>query len=249
MREIVLDTETTGLDPMLQHRIVEIGAVELINHVPSGRSFHRYLNPERDMPPDAFAIHGLSSEFLSKHPVFSAIVDELMEFLAEDRLVIHNAAFDVGFLEWELQRLGRAGIARSRVVDTLTLARQRHPTGANSLDGLCRRYGIDNTRREKHGALLDAELLAEVYLELMGGRQASLILSAGGGYRGRQSFGETRRASPRPTPLPPRLSQIEIDAHAVLVGSLGSGAIWLSYVGASVQHPAGPSAGGDRIAT
>lgn len=228
MREIVLDTETTGLDPAAGHRIVEIGAVELVNHLPSGRVFHKYLNPERDMPLEAFAVHGLSSEFLSRHPVFSAIVDELVEFLGEDRLVIHNAAFDIAFLEWELKEVGRAGIARPRIVDTLALARQRHPMGANSLDGLCRRYGIDNTRREKHGALLDAELLAEVYIELLGGRQASLVLSAGPGRQARQSFGETRRA-PRPTPLPPRLGEAEIAAHAALVATLGPDALWLSY--------------------
>lgn len=226
LREIVLDTETTGLSPALGHRVVEIGAVELINHIPSGKVFHKYLNPERDMPEEAFAIHGLSAEFLGAHPVFSAIVDEFEQFLAADRLIIHNASFDVGFLEWELKALGRQGFAPERIVDTLALARQRHPTGANSLDGLCRRYGIDNTRREKHGALLDAELLAEVYLELIGGRQASLVLSSASAAR---VVATAARRGPRPSPLPPRLTDEEAAAHAALVATLGPEALWLAY--------------------
>ncbi|MGE0211693.1 MAG: DNA polymerase III subunit epsilon [Parvibaculaceae bacterium] len=229
MREIVLDTETTGLDPASGHRIVEIGAVELINHIPSGRTFHAYVNPERDMPAEAFAVHGLTAEFLSAQRVFAAIADEFEGFVGIDRLVIHNAAFDVGFLDWELRLLGRAPIARARIVDTLALARQRHPTSPNSLDALCRRYGIDNARREKHGALLDAELLAAVYLELVGGRQASLALAAA-----RMSVGDPRqveiaRRSPRPVPLPSRLTADEEAAHARLVGTLGARALWLKF--------------------
>ncbi len=237
LREIVLDTETTGLDPALGHRIVEIGAVELINHIPSGRTFHRYLNPERDMPQEAFAVHGLSSEFLSRHPIFSGIAEELEDFLGMDRLVIHNAAFDVAFLEWELKTLGRRGIDRLRVVDTLALARQRHPMGANSLDGLCRRYGIDLSRRELHGALLDAQLLAEVYLELIGGRQASLTLAMAGSGRLAERALAARRG-PRPIALPSRLTPTEVAAHDALVASLGNEALWLGYLAAEIRQPA-----------
>lgn len=229
IREIVLDTETTGLDPASGHRIVEIGAVELINHIPSGRTFHAYINPERDMPAEAFAVHGLSLEFLSAHRVFSAIADEFESFIGIDRLVIHNAAFDVGFLDWELKLLGRGPIARERIVDTLALARQRHPTSPNSLDALCRRYGIDNTRREKHGALLDAELLAAVYLELVGGRQTSLALAAASVAAGDPRRIEFTRRSPRPVPLAPRLTPEEIAAHARLVGTLGAEALWREF--------------------
>lgn len=174
IREIVLDTETTGLDPAAGHRIVEIGAVELINHVPSGRTFHAYVNPERDVPAEASAVHGLSTAFLRDHPCFSVIVDALEAFILADRLVIHNAQFDLGFLNAELVRLGRATLGAERAICTLTLARQRHAMASNSLDALCKRYGIDTSRRSKHSALLDAELLASVYLELIGGRQASL---------------------------------------------------------------------------
>ena len=176
MREIVLDTETTGLDPYQGHRLVEIGCIELINRFPSGQSFHRYLNPERDMPAEAFAVHGLSTEFLRDKPPFAEIVDELIEFIGDAPLVAHNAMFDLGFLNAELERAGKMLVARERLVDTLLLARRKHPAGPNRLDDLCARYGIDNSRRTKHGALLDAEILAEVYLELIGARQAQLIL-------------------------------------------------------------------------
>ena len=176
MREIVLDTETTGLDPYQGHRLVEIGCIELINRFPSGQSFHRYLNPERDMPAEAFAVHGLSAEFLRDKPPFAEIADELIEFIGDAPLVAHNAMFDLGFLNAELERAGKMLVARERLVDTLLLARRKHPAGPNRLDDLCARYGIDNSRRTKHGALLDAEILAEVYLELIGARQAQLIL-------------------------------------------------------------------------
>ena len=229
IREIVLDTETTGLDPASGHRVVEIGAVELINHIPSGRTFHAYINPERDMPAEAFAVHGLSREFLSGHRVFAAIADEFEAFIGLDRLVIHNAAFDVGFLDWELKLLGRGPIGRERIVDTLALARQRHPTSPNSLDALCRRYGIDNTKREKHGALLDAELLAAVYLELVGGRQTSLALAAASVVAGDPRQIAVTRRDPRPVPLPSRLTAVEEEAHARLVASLGGNALWLAF--------------------
>ena len=177
MREIVLDTETTGLDPAQGHRLVEVGCIELLNRIPTGAVFHAYLNPERDMPAEAFAIHGLSSEFLKGHKRFADIVDEFLAFIGDAPLVIHNAGFDHGFLCAELKRVERALIARERLVDTLLLARRKHPAGPNRLDDLCARYGIDNSRRTKHGALLDAEILAEVYLELIGARQAQLGLA------------------------------------------------------------------------
>src|SRR3977135_2658106 len=180
MREIVFDTETTGLDPAQGHRVIEIGAIELVNRFPSGKTFHRYLNPERDVPAEAFAVHGLSGEFLKDKPLFAAVVEELIGFLGDAPLVAHNALFDLGFLNAELTRAGKALVARERLVDTLMLARRKHPAGPNRLDDLCSRYGIDNSRRSKHGALLDAEILAEVYIELIGGRQASLGLVESG---------------------------------------------------------------------
>lgn len=178
MREIVLDTETTGLDPATGDRVVEIGAVELLNGVPSGESFHVYINPERDMPEGAFRVHGLSAEFLSGHPVFAAIAQDFLAFIGSDRLVIHNAEFDVKFLNAEFARLGLPPIPPQNVLDSLAVARRKHPGAANSLDALCSRYGVDSSRRKKHGALLDAELLAEVYLAMTGG-QATLALDAG----------------------------------------------------------------------
>jgi DNA polymerase-3 subunit epsilon len=176
-REIVLDTETTGLDPNSGHRVVEIGCVELVNHMPSGKTFHRYINPERDMPEQAFAVHGLSISFLEEHPVFAAHAEELVDFLGDAPLVIHNAAFDMGFLNAELARLDMPALETTRAIDTMLIARQKFPGAQASLDALCRRFEIDNSARTKHGALLDAELLAEVYLELIGAREPSLALS------------------------------------------------------------------------
>jgi len=178
MREIVLDTETTGLDPATGHRIVEVACLELVNHIPTGRHFQRYINPDRDMPPDAFAVHGLSAEFLGDKPRFAEIVEDLVQFIGDAPLVMHNAEFDVRFLNAELLRLGRPPLPTPSVVDTLQMARQRFPGAPISLDALCRRFAVDNTGRTKHGALLDAELLADVYLELVGGRQAGLELNA-----------------------------------------------------------------------
>lgn len=228
MREIVLDTETTGLDPAQGHRLVEVGCIELLNRIPTGATFHHYLNPERDMPAEAFAIHGLSSEFLRDKPRFADIADAFLEFIADAPLVIHNAGFDHGFLCAELKRIERALIARERLVDTLMLARRKHSAGPYSLDALCGRYGINNSRRTKHGALLDAELLAEVYLELIGGRQAQLGLGElvernGAGHDGTVVLRE------RPAPLTPRLSEDERAAHAAFVASLGEEALWLRY--------------------
>jgi DNA polymerase III subunit epsilon len=229
MREIVFDTETTGLDPLQGHRLVEIGCVELVNRFPSGRFFHRYFNPERDMPAEAFAVHGLSVEFLKDKPRFGDIADELAAFIEDAPLVAHNALFDLSFLNAELERCTKPIVGRDRLVDTLMLARRRHPAGPNRLDDLCLRYGIDNSRRTKHGALLDAELLAEVYIELVGGRQASLIL-VDTGARSRTSSGRRNAAAPRrPIPIAPRLNETELAAHAQFIARMGDKAIWLDY--------------------
>jgi DNA polymerase III subunit epsilon len=225
MREIVLDTETTGLDPLTGDRIVEIGAIELVNHMPTGRTWHRYINPERDMPAEAFAVHGLSADFLRPHPVFARVVDDFLGFVAEARLVIHNAAFDMKFLNAELARSKRPILPLGRAIDTLDLARRRFPGAQNSLDALCRRFGVDNAGRTLHGALLDSQLLAEVYLELIGGRQPGLTLSV---VQSGDRDGEATAWSPPPRarPLASRLSAAEAAAHARLVEELGPDALW-----------------------
>jgi DNA polymerase III subunit epsilon len=228
MREIVLDTETTGLDPQDGHRLVEIGCVELVNRIPSGQTFHRYFNPERGMPAEAFAVHGLSGEFLKDKFFFAEVADELIAFLGDAPLVIHNAAFDIGFLNAELERAGRSLIARERTVDTLLIARRKHPGGSNRLDDLCSRYAIDNSRRSKHGALLDAELLAEVYVELIGARQAQLVLSQAA--MPGQAFGEPIIVRERPVPLVAAVTAEERVAHRAFIATLGANAIWHDYV-------------------
>jgi DNA polymerase-3 subunit epsilon len=228
MREIVLDTETTGLDPFQGHRVVEVGCIELVNRFPTGRTFHRYLNPERDMPTEAFAVHGLSADFLKDKPCFSEVAEELLGFLGDAPLVIHNAAFDLGFLNAELERLGRGTLGRERLVDTLILARRKHPGGANRLDDLCTRYGIDNSRRTKHGALLDAEILAEIYLELIGARQAQLGLGEVAASDIAGVVNMLRQA--RPVPLAPRLTAEEVAAHDAFLTNLGASAIWDEYL-------------------
>jgi DNA polymerase-3 subunit epsilon len=228
MREIVFDTETTGLDPYQGHRLIEIGCIELVNRRPTGRTFHRYLNPERNVPAEALAIHGLSDDFLKGKPMFAEIVDELLAFVEDAPLIAHNAAFDLGFLNAELERVKHPGIARDRLVDTLLLARRKFPGGSNRLDDLCGRFGIDSSRRTKHGALLDAELLAEVYLELIGARQAQLgLVSATLAPAGATLSARTLRG--RPFPLPPRLSDAERTAHRALIATLGPKAIWNEY--------------------
>lgn len=234
MREIVLDTETTGLDPYGGHRIVEIGCVELFNRFPTGRTFHRYLNPERDMPREAFEVHGLSAEFLADKPCFADLKDELIAFLGDAPLVIHNAAFDLAFLNAELERITHPPLGRERLVDTLMLARRKHPNGPNRLDDLCARYGIDNSRRSKHGALLDAEILAEVYLEMISARQARLGLEAEDEVLGAASVAAVVRA--RPVPLLPRLTAEERSAHARFVATLGAAPIWAQYQGATAAR-------------
>jgi DNA polymerase-3 subunit epsilon len=230
MREIVLDTETTGLDPNKGDRLVEIGCVELLNRIPTGATFHAYLNPERDMPAEAFAIHGLSAEFLRTHKRFAEVVDDFLAFIGDEApLVIHNASFDHGFLCAELKRHNRALISRDRLVDTLALARRKHSAGPYNLDALCGKYGIDNSRRTKHGALLDAEILAEVYLELIGGRQAQLVLAENTGTLGKGADGVTVTLS-RPAPLAPRLTDADRAAHAQFIASLGENAVWRNYL-------------------
>ena len=229
MREIVLDTETTGLDPNQGHRLVEIGCIELLNRIPTGATFHAYLNPDRDMPAEAFAVHGLSAEFLKGHKRFGDIVDDFLAFIGDAPLVIHNASFDHGFLCAELKRLERALIARERLVDTLFLARRKHSVGPYSLDALCARYGIDSSRRTKHGALLDAEILAEVYLELIGARQAQLGLAESGARRGNGGDGIVVRRE-RAVPLAPRVSDADRAAHRDFVATLGEKALWRDYL-------------------
>ncbi|MEI2386857.1 DNA polymerase III subunit epsilon [Breoghania sp. JC706] len=232
MREIVLDTETTGLNPRGGDRLVEIGGVELVNHIPSGQFYHVYINPERDMPEEAFNVHGLSEEFLSDKPLFAELAQDFVDFVGDATLVIHNAAFDMGFINMELVRFGLPPIGNEQVLDTLQLARRKHPAGPNSLDALCSRYGIDNSRRTKHGALLDAELLAEVYIELIGGKQSSLGLMTSGEEEEHGSGGPAlrRAVKPRPNPLPSRLSEVEISAHAEFVAKLGEDAVWRKYI-------------------
>jgi DNA polymerase-3 subunit epsilon len=228
MREIVLDTETTGLDPLDGHRLVEVGCVELVNRIPSGQTFHAYFNPQRSMPAEAFAVHGLSEEFLKDKLFFAEVADDLITFLGNAPLVIHNAAFDLGFLNAELDRAGRPLIARERMVDTLLIARRKHPGGSNRLDDLCVRYAIDNSRRTKHGALLDAELLAEVYVELIGARQAQLILSQATAPG--HAIGEPIIVRERPAPLVATVTVEERTAHRAFIASLGENAIWRDYV-------------------
>jgi DNA polymerase-3 subunit epsilon len=228
LREIVLDTETTGFDPETGDRIVEIGGVELFNHLPTGRTFHEYINPQRSMPQEAFEVHGLGDDFLRDKPLFGAVGQKFLDFVGDARLVIHNAAFDMKFLNAELGWIGLPQIPWDRAVDTLAIARKRFPGSPASLDALCRRFGIDNSSRTLHGALLDSEILAEVYLELVGGRQPDFALSidAGGG------AGDGDRAEwrprPRPQPLPPRLTPEEAEAHAAFVAGMGDAALWAS---------------------
>src|SRR3984957_1523984 len=228
MREIVLDTETTGLDPLDGHRLVEIGCVELINGIPSGQTFHRYFNPERSMPAEAFAVHGLSEEFLRDKLFFAEAADELIAFLGDAPLVIHNAAFDLGFINAELERNSRSPLARDRLIDTLLIARRKHPGGSNRLDDLCVRYAIDNSRRTKHGARVDAELPAEVYVELIGARQAQLVLSQA--VAPGHTIGEPIIVRSRLVPLVVAITDDDRAAHRAFIATLGDNAIWREYL-------------------
>ena len=228
MREIVLDTETTGFDPGAGDRIVEIGGVELLNHLPTGKTYHQYINPERDMPDEAFQVHGLGNDFLRDKPVFAAIGQAFVDFVGNAKLVIHNASFDMKFLNHELKKMGLAEIPWSQAIDTLAIARQKFPGSPASLDALCRRFGVDNSKREKHGALLDSEILAEVYLELIGGRQPDLVLAPQGDTAGNigGAADSDWRPRPRPKPLPSRLTADESEAHSTFIAKLGDAAIW-----------------------
>lgn len=228
-REIVLDTETTGLKANGGDRLVEIGCVELFNRIPTGKEFHAFINPQgRAVHPEALAVHGISNEFLGDKPTFEGVVAEFIEFISEDQLVIHNAPFDIGFLNMELERIKQPLIMMERVVDTLALARRKHPAGPNTLDALCKRYGVDSAIRTKHGAIVDSLLLADVYVELLGERQAKLGLAQSG-----QAGGEGRRravkAAQRPEPLPARLTDGDRAEHEAFVETLGDDAVWKSY--------------------
>jgi DNA polymerase III subunit epsilon len=225
-REIILDTETTGLSPRDGHRIVEIGAIELINHMPSGETFHVYLDPERDMPKEAEAVHGLSQAFLKGKPRFAAIAQDFLSFVGDAVLVIHNAGFDMGFINWELRNVNLKPIDMGQVIDTLAIAKQKFPMASNSLDALCKRFGIDLARRTKHGALLDSELLADVYLELIGGRQTALGLAAPGGPKKSVTAASPSLVATRLQPLASRLTAEERAAHAALVQELGDKSLW-----------------------
>jgi len=232
MREIVLDTETTGLDPYQGHRLVEIGCIELVNRIPSGQVFHRYVNPERDIPAEAFAIHGIDNARVQNEKTFAEIADELIEFLGDAPLVAHNASFDLGFLNAEIERCSKPLLARERLVDTLLLARRKHPGGSNRLDDLCARYRIDNSRRTKHGALLDAELLAEVYVDLIGARQSQLILASEVAEIRASVSGEAPRRQ-RLIALAPRITDADREAHRAFVATLGDKPIWMDYLPAA----------------
>jgi DNA polymerase-3 subunit epsilon len=228
MREIVFDTETTGLDAG-QDRIIEIGGIELFKRYPTGRVFHHYINPQgRLVHADARAVHGITMADLAGKPTFDVIAEEFLAFIDGAKLVAHNAGFDVAFVNAELARVGHPPVTSDRVVDTLAIARRKHPMGPNSLDALCRRYGIDNSHRTKHGALLDSELLAEVYLELIGGKQGALGLEIVQEPRpgSSESIIVTVAIGARPRPLPPRISEVDLLAHAAMVAELGDAAIW-----------------------
>ena len=230
LREIILDTETTGLDAKGGDRLVELGCIEIVNRSATGSEFHRFINPEdKKVHPDAERIHGLSNAFLQDKPPFRDIVKDFLAFIGDAPLVIHNASFDAGFLNMELGRLKLPELSSSRLVDTLALARRKHPAGPNSLDALCKRYGIDNSKRTKHGALMDSLLLAGVYVELLGERQATLGLQSSSALR-RPAGGQSRvAAKPRPEPLPPRIGAGDEAAHAKFVETLGTGALWKQY--------------------
>ena len=229
MREIVLDTETTGFEPDQGDRIVEIGAVELFNHMPTGRVYHQYINPERSMPQEAFAVHGLGDDFLRDKPKFGQIVQEFLDFVQDAKLVIHNASFDMKFINAELTWQNRRPLPMDQAVDTLAIARKKFPGSPSSLDALCRRFSIDNSARTLHGALLDSEILAEVYLELIGGRQPDLVLSVRHDQQDRAADAGPWRPAPRPEALPPRLTEQEAAAHAEFIAALGEAAIWRRY--------------------
>lgn len=232
-REIVLDTETTGLDAKNGDRLIELGCIEIVNRIPTGKEYHAFVHPEdREVHPEAEAVHGLSNDFLKDKPLFQDVVGDFLDFIGDATLVIHNANFDIGFINMELGQLKLQPLSMERVVDTLALARRKHPAGPNSLDALCKRYGVDNSQRDKHGAIIDSLLLAEVYVELLGERQAALGLAAqglagagdGAGRRGK------REAKQRPKQLAPRLNEDDARRHAEFIDEMGDSAIWKKRV-------------------
>ena len=227
MREIVFDTETTGFKPSEGHRLVEIGCVELMNHVPTGRTYHQYINPQRDMPQGAFEVHGLSEQFLSDKPLFADVADAFLEFVGDAPLVAHNASFDMTFINAELGWANKPTIPDAQSVDTLAIAKRRFPGAAASLDALCRRFNVDNSAREKHGALLDAELLAEVYLELIGGREPGLVLEEKASAQPLATNVPTTARRSRGKVLPPLLTEEERHAHEAFIAEIGDKALWL----------------------
>ena len=227
MREIVLDTETTGLDPYDGHRIVEIGAVELFNHVPTGNVYHQYINPVRKMPEQAFAVHGLSEEFLSDKPKFVDIASEFLDFIGSEKLIIHNASFDMKFINYELSKIKRGEVSYDRAVDTLAIARKKFPGSPASLDSLCRRFKIDNSARVMHGALLDSQILAEVYLELIGGKQPDFMLGVSSvSLKTKKSTQTKKITNVRSERLKPRLTLDEQKNHKALIKQLGDESMW-----------------------
>lgn len=228
MREIVMDTETTGLDPNSGDRIVEIGAVELFNHMPTGKTYHQYINPQRDMPEGAFAVHGLSAEFLFDKPLFTDVAQAFLDFIGDSKLVIHNAAFDMKFINAELKWVERPELPWAQALDTLAIARKKFPGAQNSLDALCRRFGIQ-TERELHGALLDSEILSEVYLELIGGRQPDFALSVVSSNDGNENMATSWAPPKRVNPLPSRITEAESKAHKEFVEKLGESSGWKQY--------------------
>lgn len=227
MREIVLDTETTGLDPDQGHRIVEIGGVELWNHVPTGNTYHQYINPERAMEQEAFEVHGLGDEFLADKPTFRQIVEDFITFVGDAKLVIHNASFDMKFINAELSWVNRPALPMDQAIDTLAIARRKFPGSPASLDALCRRFAIDNSARTLHGALLDSEILAEVYLELIGGRQPDFGLSDGPAGSANGAKVKVWQAHRRETPLPSRITPEEEAAHQAFIETLGDSPLWI----------------------
>ena len=234
MSEIIFDTETTGLSPAKGDKIIEIVAIELINKFPTGNIYHQYINTGGfPIHPDAERIHGINAEFLQDKPIFRDIAEEFLEFFTDATLIAHNAKFDMGFVNAELKFIGKPAFSQSVVIDTLEIAKRKHPMGPNSLDALCKRYGIDNSRREKHGALLDSELLAEVYIELLGGKQAKLELvneqdSAKTSQQHSQNS-PTQKAKQRENPLAERIDADAINAHQEFIGTLGDAPIWKKY--------------------
>lgn len=239
MREIVLDTETTGFDPFSGDRIVEIGAVELFNHMPTGETFHVYINPQRSMPQEAFGVHGIGPDLLEPpqpaqpgqvtlkdKPLFSAVGQAFLDFVRDSKMIIHNASFDMKFLNAELGWLGLPQLPMGQAVDTLAIARKKYPGSPATLDALCRRFSIDNSNRTLHGALLDSEILADVYLELIGGRQPDFGLATVSDGATQGGTSEDWRPAPRATPLPSRLTAEELAAHEAFVEKLGEDAVW-----------------------